>query len=106
MSNLYYLTDDQRAIRNLAREIARERIAPLAAHVDETGEYPHEQLKLLGQQGLMGLHIPEAYGGGAAGPPPLCPAPQGGGWAWGPPPPPFPGPNPRGYPAHFRGAWG
>jgi len=46
MGNLYYLTEDQRAIRGLAREIARERIAPLASHVDETGEYPHEQLKL------------------------------------------------------------
>jgi alkylation response protein AidB-like acyl-CoA dehydrogenase len=67
MHQLYYLTDEQRAIRDLAREIARERIAPLAAHVDETGEYPHEQLKLLGQQGLMGLHIPEEYGGSGAG---------------------------------------
>jgi len=67
MNNLYYLSEDQQAIRTLAREIARERIAPRAAHVDETGEYPHEQLKLLGQQGLMGLHIPEEYGGTAAG---------------------------------------
>ncbi len=67
MNQLYYLSDDQRAIRDLARQIARERIAPLAAHVDETGEYPHEQLKLLAQQGLMGLHIPEEYGGSGAG---------------------------------------
>jgi alkylation response protein AidB-like acyl-CoA dehydrogenase len=67
MNQLYYLSDDQRAIRELAREIARERIAPLAAHVDESGEYPHEQLKVLGQQGLMGLHIPEEYGGSDAG---------------------------------------
>ncbi|MCI0547605.1 MAG: acyl-CoA dehydrogenase family protein [Candidatus Rokubacteria bacterium] len=63
----YYLTDEQRAIRDLARELSRERIAPLAARVDETGEYPGEQLQLLGQQGLMGLHIPEAYGGVGAG---------------------------------------
>jgi alkylation response protein AidB-like acyl-CoA dehydrogenase len=55
----YYLSDEQRAIRDLAREVSRDRIAPLAAHVDETGEYPTEQLKVLGQQGLMGLHIPE-----------------------------------------------
>jgi alkylation response protein AidB-like acyl-CoA dehydrogenase len=67
VSQLYYLSEDQRAIRELAREIARERIAPLAAHVDESGEYPHEQLKVLGQQGLMGLHIPEEYGGSDAG---------------------------------------
>ena len=67
MHNLFYLTDEQRAVRDLAREIARERIAPLAARVDETGEYPHEQLAVLGKQGLMGLHIPEAYGGTAVG---------------------------------------
>ncbi len=67
MNDAWYLTDDQRAIRNLAREIAQERIAPLAAHVDETEEYPAEQLRLLGEQGLMGLHIPEEYGGAGAG---------------------------------------
>ena len=83
MNNLYYLSDDQRAIRDLAREIARERIAPLAAHVDETGEYPHEQLKLLGQQGLMGLHIPEAYGGSAAGSLAFCLAAEEVAWACG-----------------------
>jgi alkylation response protein AidB-like acyl-CoA dehydrogenase len=67
MNGLFYLTDDQRAIRDLARDIARERIAPLAARVDETEEYPTEQLRLLGEQGLMGLHIPEEYGGAGAG---------------------------------------
>jgi acyl-CoA dehydrogenase len=67
MNDLWYLTDEQRAIRDLARQIARERIAPAAAHVDETEEYPAEQLKVLGQQGLMGLHIPERYGGSGAG---------------------------------------
>jgi butyryl-CoA dehydrogenase len=81
MSHQYYLSDDQRAIRDLAREIARERIAPLAAHVDETGEYPHEQLKLLGQQGLMGLHIPEAYGGAASGSLAFCLAAEEVAWA-------------------------
>jgi alkylation response protein AidB-like acyl-CoA dehydrogenase len=67
MHNLFYLTDEQRAVRDLTREIARERIAPLAAHVDETGEYPQEQISVLGKQGLMGLHIPEEYGGAATG---------------------------------------
>ena len=81
MNQLYYLTDEQRAIRDLAREIARERIAPLASHVDETGEYPHEQLKLLGQQGLMGLHIPEAYGGSAVGSLAFCLAAEEVAWA-------------------------
>ena len=67
MNQAWYLTDDQRAIQTLAREIAQERIAPRAAHVDETEEYPAGQLRLLGEQGLMGLHIPEEYGGAGAG---------------------------------------
>src|SRR3972149_4395701 len=78
MTNLFYLSDEQRAVRDLAREIARERIAPLAAHVDETGEYPQEQISVLGKQGLMGLHTPEEYGGGAAGSLALRPAARGG----------------------------
>src|SRR5262249_5198940 len=79
--DLFYLTDDQRAIRNLAREVARERIAPLAAQVDETGEYPGEQLKVLGEQGLMGLHIPEEYGGSAAGSLAFCLVAEEVAWA-------------------------
>jgi alkylation response protein AidB-like acyl-CoA dehydrogenase len=67
MADLFYLTDEQRAIRHLAREISRERLAPRAAHVDETEDYPAEQMKLLAQHGLTGLHIPEAYGGSAVG---------------------------------------
>src|SRR5499427_5083258 len=81
MHQLYYLTDEQRAIRDLAREVARERIAPLAARVDETGEYPHEQLKVLGQQGLMGLHISEEYGGAGAGALAFCLAAEEVAWA-------------------------
>src|SRR5262245_28030871 len=81
MHQLYYLTDEQRAIRDLAREISRERIAPLAAHVDETGEYPTEQLKLLGQHGLMGLHIPDEYGGAGAGSLAFCLAAEEVAWA-------------------------
>src|SRR5262245_7074977 len=81
MGELFYLTDEQRAIQSLAREIARERIAPLAAHVDETGAYPEEQLKILGQQGLMGLHIPEEYGGSNAGALAFCLAAEEVAWA-------------------------
>ena len=42
------LRDDERQVRALARALARERIAPLAAQVDETEAYPGEQLRLLG----------------------------------------------------------
>jgi len=81
MNQLFYLSDEQRAVRDLAREIARERIAPLAARVDETGEYPHEQIKLLAQQGLMGLHMPEEYGGSNAGALAFCLAAEEVAWA-------------------------
>jgi butyryl-CoA dehydrogenase len=63
MRDLYYLTNEQRMIRDLARQIAREKIAPLAAQLDETEAFPGEQLRLLAQQGLFGIWIPEAYGG-------------------------------------------
>jgi alkylation response protein AidB-like acyl-CoA dehydrogenase len=81
VNDLYYLTDEQRAIRDLARELSRERIAPMAAHVDETEEYPAEQLKRLGQQGLMGLHLPEEYGGTNAGALAFCLAAEEVAWA-------------------------
>src|SRR5262249_59921786 len=67
--------------RDLVRAIARERIAPLAAHVDETEAYPDESLKLLGDQGLMGLYIPEAYGGTNMGTFAFCLAVEEIAWA-------------------------
>src|SRR3989442_13242462 len=81
MRNDFYLSDEQRATRDLARLIARERIAPLAAHVDETESSPAEQLELLGQQGLMGLYIPEAYGGTGMGTLAFCLAVEEIAWA-------------------------
>jgi alkylation response protein AidB-like acyl-CoA dehydrogenase len=67
MNELFYLTDEQRAVRDLARALAREKIAPVAAHHDETETYPEEVMALLAQQGLMGIWVPEAYGGAGMG---------------------------------------
>jgi alkylation response protein AidB-like acyl-CoA dehydrogenase len=67
MGDAFWLSDDERQVRDLARALARERIAPLAAQVDETEAYPAEQLALLAAQGMMGLYIPEAYGGAGLG---------------------------------------
>ena len=63
MSESFGLSDEQRQLRDLARQIARERIAPRAAEIDETESYPEEAFRLLGEQGLMGLYIPVSYGG-------------------------------------------
>src|SRR5881296_2634013 len=81
MRDDFYLTDEQRGMRDLVRSIARDRIAPLAAHVDEAETYPADQLELLGAQGLMGLYIPEAYGGSAMGTLAFCLAVEEIAWA-------------------------
>jgi alkylation response protein AidB-like acyl-CoA dehydrogenase len=67
MNELFYLTDDQRAIRDLARKIARERIAPHAAHYDETETYPEESMKAILESGLFGIWVPDEYGGSDMG---------------------------------------
>ena len=63
MNDLFYLTDDQRAIRELARKLARDRIARFAADVDERERYPEESIKALIDSGLYGIWVPDAYGG-------------------------------------------
>jgi alkylation response protein AidB-like acyl-CoA dehydrogenase len=81
MRDDFYLTDEQREMRDLVRTLARERIAPLSAHVDEAEAYPDKQLELLGKHGLMGLYIPEAYGGSAMGTLAFCLAVEEIAWA-------------------------
>src|SRR5438128_11975107 len=77
----FSLAPEQREMRELVRAIARDRIAPVAAHVDEAEAYPDESLKLLGDQGLMGLYIPEAYGGTDMGTLAFCLAVEEIAWA-------------------------
>ncbi len=57
------LSPEHEMIRQAARKFAQERIAPIAAHYDETGEFPHDTIREMGQMGLMGIEVPEAYGG-------------------------------------------
>jgi len=64
---LFYLTGDQRMIRDLARKVARERIAPHAAHYDETETYPEESMNAIIESGLFGVWVPEQYGGSDMG---------------------------------------
>jgi alkylation response protein AidB-like acyl-CoA dehydrogenase len=67
MSEAFWLSEDERQVRDLARTLARDVIATKAAEVDEAELYPIDSLRLLGEQGLMGLYIPEAYGGAGLG---------------------------------------
>jgi len=67
MSEHYRLTDEQKMVKETVRRMAQEKIAPLAAGIDETGEFSqdvHEQFQKLG---LYGLAFPEAYEGSDLG---------------------------------------
>jgi butyryl-CoA dehydrogenase len=59
----YFLTDDQKMIRDLAAQIAREKIAPIVAELDETGEFPWDVVKTLAQSDLFRVFIPSEYEG-------------------------------------------
>ncbi len=63
----HFLTEEQREIRDLTRRIAEQKILPIRAEYDETGEFPWEIVKILGQSDLMGVYIPEEYGGMGGG---------------------------------------
>ena len=60
------LSDEQRMIRDLAREFAEKEVMPIAAQLDREGRFPHETVKRMGELGLMGMYIPERYGGSGA----------------------------------------
>ena len=57
------LTDDQRAIRDAVRTLARERVAPRAAEIDRSATFPEDLRALLAEQGILGLPFPERFGG-------------------------------------------
>ena len=59
----YMLTEEQIMIRDLARQIAEEKIVPVRAELDEQNKFPTEIMKAIGQADLMGLFVPEEYGG-------------------------------------------
>ncbi len=60
------LTETQQMIRDTARDFARGQLAPGAARRDEEVAFPTEEVKALGELGLMGMLIPEEYGGAGA----------------------------------------
>ncbi len=63
----YFLSDDQKSIRTLARRIAEEKVVPVRAELDETGKFPWGIMKNCAETGLFGVSIPEAYGGMGGG---------------------------------------
>jgi len=61
------LSDEQREIRDLVRTLARERIAPRAAEIDESAEFPRDMVELMREHEVFGLAFDEAHGGSGAG---------------------------------------
>lgn len=63
----FELSEQHKLIRDTARRVAREVVAPRAAELDETGEYPHDIFAAFREVGLLGLTLPPEYGGSGAG---------------------------------------
>jgi alkylation response protein AidB-like acyl-CoA dehydrogenase len=61
------LSDEQRELRDLVRTLARERIAPRAAEIDASHEFPWDVVELFREQGLFGLLFDEEVGGTGTG---------------------------------------
>jgi butyryl-CoA dehydrogenase len=53
-------------IQAMAREFAQEHIRPIAAEIDREARFPHETVKRMGELGLMGIAVPERWGGAGA----------------------------------------
>src|SRR6476660_8131657 len=62
----YQLTEEQRMLRQAVRSLAEDKIAPRAAEIDETAEFPYDVLEALVRAGFHAVHIPEEYGGAGA----------------------------------------
>jgi alkylation response protein AidB-like acyl-CoA dehydrogenase len=65
--DLLHEDDDQAALRALAREVADRELAPMAAHWDETGEWPEKSRAAIAQAGLYGIAVAEEHGGAGLG---------------------------------------
>jgi len=59
----FRLTDEQEMIQAAARDFAINEIAPVAAEFDASGEFPLANIQKMGELGLMGIEVPDSYGG-------------------------------------------
>ncbi len=63
----YFLTEEQRMLKELARKIAEEKVMPVRAELDEKEEFPWEMMHICAEAGLFGVSLPEEYGGFGGG---------------------------------------
>ncbi|MBI2068210.1 MAG: acyl-CoA dehydrogenase [Deltaproteobacteria bacterium] len=59
----FQLTSEQLMIRNLARDFAQKEVAPRAEELDRKSEFPQDAVRKMGELGLMGMMIPQEWGG-------------------------------------------
>ena len=60
------LSDEQQMVRAMAAEFAQAEVRPIAAEIDREARFPHETVKRMGALGLMGIAVPERWGGAGA----------------------------------------
>jgi alkylation response protein AidB-like acyl-CoA dehydrogenase len=68
----YLLNDEQKMVQELSRKIAEEKVRPVAAHYDETEEFPWDIIKILAQSDLFSIFVPQEFGGTGQGVLELC----------------------------------
>jgi len=59
----FKLTEEQAMIRDTARDFAEKELKPIAAQIDQDAVFPEAVVKKMGELGLMGVYVPEEYGG-------------------------------------------
>ena len=62
----FTLTDEQKALREMAHDFAAKEIRPVAWEYDKDGDWPEDVLRKAWELGLMNTHVPEEYGGPGA----------------------------------------
>lgn len=62
----FRLNDEQKMFRDMVRDFAKNEVEPGASERDKKAEFPHDLIKVMGELGLMGVFIPEEYGGSGA----------------------------------------
>jgi len=63
MDDSLYFTEQHRQVREMVAEFARDHVAPVARELDRTSTFPWENIKQMGELGLLGVPWPEEYGG-------------------------------------------
>ena len=68
----YGFTEEQKMIKELARQIAEEKVKPVRAELDEKGEFPEDIIKVIAESDLFRVFVSEEYGGLGGGALELC----------------------------------